>query len=275
MLLLLAAAWAIPPITTVEDTATTFDTSLQEHFVACPAGYVALSGGTAPWGTLTGLAVVSDGPATDATGASGWFSVVQRDPSVTATFWGVQTSATCLDAAIAAQMVEVSQTGVMGNGDAARITAACPAGTTAVAGGVSVNGDLTDRGLAESAPRPGVGWRGGVVDLHPSTGENIATEITVTAWCMPDAIHRARVRVVRSSVAGGPAPRLDARCPRGTLAIAGGHQVDPMIGGVGLTWTRSTHPGRLAAGWSSAASMFEPPNTPAWTFETTAICLTR
>lgn len=272
MLPWIVAALAVPPLVTVEVTAPPTAGDTLELTPTCPAGYVALSGSTTIYGQIAGLGITQDSPWDDPTTPFAWRSVVVRDPAAGATTWGSQASVVCLAAAADAQMVRVSSTGTMGVGGIARITAPCPAGTGAIAGGAELTGDLTERAIAESSPRPGVGWRVSVVDVHPTTPEASATDITVTAWCMPDAIRRQRVRIVSATAPGGPTPSATAVCPRGMYAIAGGAKAEPNLGGVILTSSGPNVPGGASTAWNVTAQEIENPFAPVWTLTAYAVC---
>jgi hypothetical protein len=273
MLHLLLTAWAVPPLTAVQTTLPPTSGDHLEVITACPAGYVALSGGTTIYGQITGLTVLQDSPWDNQATPWGWFTAVWRDPAAVGTSWGVQGSVLCLDATLDASLVRVTASGTMGTASVGTWTAVCPAGMQVLSGGVELSGDFDDRGVAASYPFRATGWRASVVDLHPSTPERPSfTDVTVTAWCIDEVVRRQRVRVVSVQTQGTATPSSTAPCPRGWYAVGGGGQVSPAIGGAALTTSAPNAPGGPSDAWNVTAQELEPQAGP-WGVVAYAICL--
>jgi hypothetical protein len=180
--------------------------SFDAERVACPAGAVAVGGGIDPYNVLT-MSVTSSGPIWDDGGSgqrllntpdganpapAAWQASIRNDSSPTGT---LKVAAIC-DTTSSATTVVGSATASMGSFDSVRVP--CPAGTTALAGGIDLFNVLTmsvtasapvfdDGGSGQrliqtadgTQPAP-IGWQGSARNESSATGT-----LKVAAICAP------------------------------------------------------------------------------------------
>jgi len=199
----------------------------------CPAGNIAVSGGTdvqnvlnmlvtanAPW-FADRLLFQPDGAAPAPTG---WYGAVLNNQASSA---AMKVGAVCSDAiAASAQVASIS---VM-NGDFAGAFAYCPMGTVAIGGGVDVNNVFTMRVTASAPVFPGnvelifmadgeapapIGWAGFARNDGASP-----LPMKVAVICTSDVSPSAMIASTTAN--SGSFSGSNVSCPLGTNAIGGG-----------------------------------------------------
>jgi hypothetical protein len=283
MHMLLAAAFAVdPPLQAANTVVPAGDDDVQVGLVACPTGYVALNGSATIYGQITGVAVASLAPGDNWVMPETWQGIVVRDPSYRGTMWGTSVAVTCLRSDLDAALVRAQVDASVQQGSVGAIEALCPQGTSVLSGASELSGEIEGWALSASAPVGTRGWRAEVSPINPAAPTSSSVDITVGAWCMPNALWRRHVRVLSAANTGTATPSATVLCPAGSFVISGGARVETAPAGVAmargarglvLTSMGPNNPAGLADAWNVTSQEAAPPGFP-WGVRAVAFCFT-